>query len=160
MALDRDDQPVVRFNTLHSSVLAAGGLLQAGAKPLDRLVMEAVDPDLVLAGRSAKLGCRVDVDGVSEVTATERADLVALQVLHQRSTHRDVDDLLATADPEHGDLSFPGLAEHRQLRLVYLGFGVSKLLFPPLSIKGRIDIPPACQPTPVNAAHAPRTSTQ
>src|SRR5258708_12837058 len=116
MALDRDDQPVVRFNTLHSSVLAAGGLLQAGAKPLDRLVMEAVDPDLVLAGRSAKLGCRVDVDGVSEVTATERADLVALQVLHQRSTHGDVDDLLPAADPQPPDPPFPALPEPPHLR--------------------------------------------
>src|SRR5260370_12137166 len=83
MALDRDDQPVVRFNTLHSSVLAAGGLLQAGAKPLDRLVMEAVDPDLVLAGRSAKLGCRVDVDGGSEATAPHRADPFAPHSPHR-----------------------------------------------------------------------------
>src|SRR5450759_1703916 len=48
VTLHGDDKTVGGFDPLDSPVLAAGRLLQAVRKPLDRLVVKAVDADLVL----------------------------------------------------------------------------------------------------------------
>src|SRR5450759_3814405 len=48
VTLHGDDETVVGFDPLDCPVLAAGGLLQAVRKSLDRLVVEAVDADLSL----------------------------------------------------------------------------------------------------------------
>jgi len=46
-------------------------------------VVEAVDPDLVLAGGLAELRLRVDLDGVRQVAAAVPLDVVVFEVLHQ-----------------------------------------------------------------------------
>src|SRR5437588_547887 len=55
VALHRNDKPVVRLHALDGAVLALGGLVQARSQAADRLVVEAVDPDPVLARRVAQL---------------------------------------------------------------------------------------------------------
>src|SRR5450759_3451187 len=134
VALHRDDETVIGLDAFNGPVLAARRLLQPLCKPLDRLVVEAVDADLVLAGRPAQLGCWIDLDGVRQVAPPQRADLVTLQVLHQRAAHGDVDHLLPAADAEHRDGTLPGLAKHRQLCLVKLGVGFTDLVVAPLTI--------------------------
>src|SRR5450759_2280064 len=160
VTLHGDDETVVGLDTLDCPVLAAGGLLQAVRQPLDRLVVEAVDADLVLARRLAKLRRRVDLDGVGQVAAAERANFVTLQVLNQRAAHRDIDHLLPAADAEHRNLPFAGLAEQRQLGRVELRVGISKLLVPPLSIKGWVDVPPSRQQEPVKVRERSRSRHQ
>src|SRR3984893_9486266 len=150
MELDGEDEAVVRFQPLHGAVLSMRGLLQSGRKGSDCLVVEAVDADLVLARRSPQLGIGIDLDGVGEVAAPQRAHLVALEVLNQRAAHCDVDHLLAAADTEHGQLALAGLAEHRQLGFIKLGVGVSDLLVPLLPVKGRVDIPASWEQEPVD----------
>src|SRR6266849_1181604 len=62
MALHSNDKAVVRLDAFHGPVLAVGGLLQPLGQVLDRLMMQAVDADLVLAGRPTQLGRWIDVD--------------------------------------------------------------------------------------------------
>src|SRR6185312_10943345 len=50
VALDGDDEPVVRFQPLDRPVLAAGALVEPRRDGLDRLVVEAVDLDRGTAG--------------------------------------------------------------------------------------------------------------
>src|SRR5260221_2756207 len=141
MALHRNDKAVAGLDAFHGPVLAMRGLLQPLRQVLDGLVMQAVDPDLVFAGRSAQLGRWLDLDRVGQVAAPERAHLVALQMLHQRAAHRHVDHLLSTADTQNGQLAFTRLTEHRQLGFVELGVGIADLVVPPFSIEGRVDVP-------------------
>src|SRR2546430_7932153 len=70
MTLHRNDKPVVRLHAFDRTVLTLGGLMQARGEAADRLVVQAVDADLVLACGLAKLGRRVDLDGVRQVAAT------------------------------------------------------------------------------------------
>src|SRR5713101_7494708 len=150
MALHRNDKAVVRLDAFHGPVLAVGGLLQPFGQVLDRLVMQAVDPDLVLAGRPTQLGRWVDLNRVREVAAHEGAHLVTFQMLDQRAAHRHVDHLLTPADAQHRQLTLTRLTEHRQLGFVELGVGIADLLVPPLSIKGRIDVPASRQQEPID----------
>src|SRR5216683_2258658 len=141
MTLHSNDKPVVRLDAFDCAVLAGCGLLEPVSQVLDRLVVQAVDPDLVLTGRPSQLRRRIYLDRVREVTSPERAHLVALQMLNQRASHGDVDHLLPTANPEYWDVTFPGLAKHGQLGLVELGVGLAEIFVPPLSIKGRVHVP-------------------
>src|SRR5207245_9747716 len=76
---------------------------------------------LVLAGGMAELRAWIDdLDGVRKVTAAEASNIVVLEVLHQRSTQGNVDDLLAPADAEDGNLLLTCLLEQAKLRLVQL----------------------------------------
>src|SRR5260370_9145546 len=148
-ALDSNDKPVVRLDAFDCAVLAGCGLLEPVSQVLDRLVVQAVDPNLVLAGRPSQLRRRIYLDRVREVTAPERAHLVALQVLTQRAAHGDVDHLLAAADAEHRECALPRLAKKRQLGLIQLRVGLADLFVSPLSVKGRIDVPAAWKEQPV-----------
>src|SRR5712692_11021400 len=150
MALHGNDKAVAGLDAFDGPVLAVGGLLQPFSQVLDRLVVQAVDPNLVLAGGSPQLRGRIDLDGVRQVAAPERPHLVTLQMLNQRTAHGNVDHLLASADAEHRQLALARLSEHQQLGLVELGVGLPDLLVPPLSIKGRIDIPAPGQQEPVD----------
>src|SRR5579859_550001 len=141
VALDGDDQAIIRLDALDRSVLAGRRLVQAGSQLLDRLVVEAVDPDLVLARGLAQLGCRLDLDRVGQVVAAVGPNVVVLEVLHERAAHGDVDDLLATADAQHGQLPLPSLLEHEQLGVVQFAVDGTDLLVLVLSVQGRIDVP-------------------
>src|SRR5713226_10236615 len=105
MTLHCNDKPVVRLDAFDRAVLAGGGLLEPISQVLDRLVVQAVDPDLVLTGCSPQLRRRIDLDRVREVTAPQRAHLVTLQMLNQRAAHGDVDHLLAAADAQHREVT-------------------------------------------------------
>src|ERR1051326_940903 len=118
MALDGDDQAVVRLHAFDRPVLAGGRLVQPCRQLLDGLVVEAVDPDLVLAGGLPELRARFDLDGVREVVPAVLTHVVVLQVLDQRAAHGHVDHLLPAADAQDGQLALPGLLEHPQLGLV------------------------------------------
>src|SRR4029077_4654754 len=48
VALDGDDQTIVRLHPLDRAVLAGGGLLEPVRQVLDGLMVQAVDADLVL----------------------------------------------------------------------------------------------------------------
>src|SRR5260370_13628728 len=87
MTLHSNDKPVVRLDAFDCAVLAGCGLLEPVSQVLDRLVVQAVDPDLVLAGRLPQLRRRIYLDRVREVAAPERAHLVTLQILNQRAAH-------------------------------------------------------------------------
>src|SRR5712692_2611581 len=150
VALHRNDKAVAGLDALDGAILAVGGLLQAVSQVLDRLVVQAVDPDLVLAGCASQLGRGIDLDRVREVAAAQRAHLVTLQMLHERAAHGDIDHLLAPADAEHRQITLARLSEHRELGLVELGVGLPDLLVPPLSIEGRIDVPAARQEEPID----------
>src|SRR6266849_3417360 len=52
VTLDRDNQAVVRLHRFHGAIFAARGLLKTRCQLLDRLMVKAVDPDLVLARRA------------------------------------------------------------------------------------------------------------
>src|SRR5438270_13940742 len=105
VALHRNDKPVVGLHAFDRAVLSLRGLVQPWGEAADSLVVEAVDADLVLAGGMAELRAWIDdLDGVRTVTAAEASNIVVLEVLHQRSTQGDVDDLLAPADAEDGNL--------------------------------------------------------
>src|SRR5712692_4994672 len=143
VALDGNDQSVVRLHGLHGAIFAVRGLLQARGKLLDRLMMKTVNPYLVLAGGAAELRGGVDLDGVSQMAAPQRAHVVVLEMLHQRTAHGDVDHLLSPADTKHGDLVRPGLAKQAQLGLVQLGVDRTHLLVLLLPIQRGIDVPAA-----------------
>src|SRR5712692_8787311 len=96
MALHGDDQTVVGLDRFHGAVVASRRLLQARRQRSNRLVVKAVDPDLVLACRLSQLGRGVDLDAVGEVAAPEGPHIMVLQVLHERAAHGHVDHLLAT----------------------------------------------------------------
>src|SRR4029077_5140213 len=66
VALDGDDQAVVRLHPLHRAVLGRSCLLEPVGQALDRLMVQAVDADLVLARSPAQLRVRVDIDGVGQ----------------------------------------------------------------------------------------------
>src|SRR5690348_11661637 len=101
VTLHRNDKPVVGLHAFDRPVLPLRRLVQARREAADRLVVEAVDADLVLAGGMAQLRAGIDdLDGVREVAAPEAADVVVLQVLDERAAQRDVDHLLAPADAE------------------------------------------------------------
>src|ERR1700674_3858682 len=87
---------------------------------------------------------------MSEVAPPERPDLMALQVLHERAAHGDVDHLLPATDAEHGDLPFARLTKQVQLGLVELGVGLAQILVAPLSIKRRIHVPTSWQQEPID----------
>ena len=55
MALHRDDQAVGRFNRLNRAIVVSGCWNEPGGKLAYRLVMEAVDADLVIAGGATQL---------------------------------------------------------------------------------------------------------
>src|SRR5437588_4272230 len=143
VALDRHDQAVVRLGALDRSVLTGRRLVQARSQLPDSLVVEAVDPDLVLARGPAQLRRRLDLDRVSQVVAAMVADVMCFEVLHQRAAHGDIDDLLPAADAQHRQLALPSLLEHEQLGLVQLGVDGADLLVLLLSIQQRIDVPAA-----------------
>src|ERR1051326_3587413 len=145
MALDGDDQAVVRLHALDCPVLAGGRLVQPCRQLLDGLVVKAVDPDLVLAGGLAELRGRLNLDGVGEVVAAVLAHVVVIQVLDQRAAHGHVDDLLAAADAEDGQLALPGLLEHPQLGLVQVAVDGADLLVLGLTVQRRGDGPAAGQ---------------
>src|SRR3989442_1692022 len=148
VTLHGDDQAIVRLHPFDRAVLAGGGLLEPVRQVLDRLMVQAVDPDLVLTGRPAQLGRRIYVDRVREVAAAQRAHLVTLEMLNQRASHGDVDDLLAATDAEHREPTLSRLVKKRQLGLIELRVGLSEILVPPLSVKGRIDVPAAWEEQP------------
>src|SRR6185437_9118978 len=110
------------------SVLPVRGAAQARRKLLDRLVVEGIDANPVLARGTAELGCRVDLDCVREMAAAVVADVVVVEVLDERTAHRDVDDLLAAADAEHGEVPLAGLCEEPQLGVVEIAVDRTKLL--------------------------------
>src|SRR6266568_6679338 len=143
MTLHRNDKPVIGLHAFHRAVLAFGGLMQARGQASDGLVMEAVDPDLVLAGGVAELGSGIDLDGMGEVASPVTADIVMVEVLDQRASQRNVDDLLTAADAQHGDLLLARLLEKRQLCLVQLTVDRPNLVVLHLSVEGGVDIPSA-----------------
>src|SRR2546423_2036468 len=143
VALDRHDQAVVRLDALDRSVLTGRRLVQARSQLLDSLVVEAVDPDLVLARGLAELRRRLDLDRVSQVVAPVLADVVRFEVLHEGAAHRDVDHLLPAADAQHRQLALPSLLEHEQLGLVQLAVDGADLLVLLLPVQQRIDVPAA-----------------
>src|SRR5260370_1546627 len=69
MALHGDDETVVRLHPFDCAVLAGGGLLDPVSQVLDGLVVEAVDPGLVLTRRTTQLTRWIDVDPVRQVAA-------------------------------------------------------------------------------------------
>src|SRR5260370_26746439 len=157
MTLHSNDKPVVRLDAFDCAVLAGCGLLEPVSQVLDRLVVQAVDPDFVLTGCSPQLRRRIYLDRVREVTAPERAHLVALQVLNQRAAHGDVDHLLAAADAEHRQVTRARLPEQRKLGLVQLAVGLAEVLVPPLSIEGQIQVPAPREHAPIEAGQLSRT---
>ena len=74
-------------------------------------MVEAVDAELLIPGGATKLRAGLDLDRVREVAAAELPDLVPVEVLLEGSTHRDVDNLLAAADPHHRQVLLARLAE-------------------------------------------------
>ena len=64
MALNGNYEAVVGLDAFHRAIFAARGLLQSLAELLDRLVVKAVDADLMLACRLTQLRRRVDLDRV------------------------------------------------------------------------------------------------
>src|ERR1700694_1761797 len=59
VTLHRNDEAVVRLNGLDPPVLSSRPLVNARGELADRLVVQAVDPDLVLARRPTELRGRV-----------------------------------------------------------------------------------------------------
>src|SRR5712692_4904485 len=118
VALHRNDKAVVGLDAFNGAVVAVGGLLEPVGQLLDSLMVKAVDPDLVLAGRPPQLRRRIHLDRVRQVAAPQRAHLVTLQMLNQRASHGHVDDLLAAADAQHREPTLSRLVEKRQLGLV------------------------------------------
>src|SRR5207245_9423734 len=78
------------------------------------------------------------------------AHVVVVQVLDQRPAQRDVDHLLAAADPEHGDLLRPRLLEQSKLCLVELAVDRADLLVLLLSVEGRVHVPAPREPEAVH----------
>src|SRR2546430_1665033 len=160
MALHRNDKAVIRLHALDRAVLALRRLVQAGGETADGLVVEAVDPDLVLAGGVAQLGRRVDLDGVGEVAPPMVTDVVILEVLDERSAERDVDHLLAAADAQHRQLLVAGLAEQPELGLVEVTVDGAYLLVFLLAVEGRVDIPAARQQEPIHLGQLGRAGRE
>ena len=104
MTLDGNDKAVLGLDALDGAVLAFGGLVEPGSQPADCLVVKAVDADLVLAGGMAELGARIHLDRVRQVAAPVAAYVVVVEVLDERATKGDVDDLLPAADAEDGEI--------------------------------------------------------
>src|SRR5438132_3740826 len=145
VALHSNDKAVVGLDSLDCAVVASGCLQEAWCKGLHRLVMEAVHADPVLARGASKLRRRIDLDGVREVAAADRAGVVVIEMLHERAAQRDIDHLLTSADPEHRQLTLARLSEQRQLGLVELRIGLPDLLVRSLPVERRIDVPAAWQ---------------
>jgi hypothetical protein len=142
VTLHRNDKPVVGLHAFDGVVLALRRLVQPRRQALDRLVVEAVDADLVLAGRVAELRRGVDLNGVSQVLAAVTAHVVVVEVLHQRTAQGYVDHLLAAADAEDRQLPLARLLEEPQLGLVQLAVDGSDLVVLRLAVEGRVDVPP------------------
>src|SRR6266852_5224975 len=73
VTLHRNDEAVVGLDAFDGAVVARGGLLQPFSQVLDSLVVQAVDPALVLAGRPPQLRRRIYLDRVREVAAPKGA---------------------------------------------------------------------------------------
>src|ERR1700674_1001525 len=86
VALHRNDEAVVRLNGLDRPVLSSRRLMKARRELANRLVVQAVDSDLVLARGLPQLRGRVHLDGVGEVVAAETPHVVVLEVLDRKST--------------------------------------------------------------------------
>ena len=76
MTLHSDDQSILGLNAFHGAVLPARGLVESWRQPSNRLMVKAVHANLVLAGRTAQLGERVHLDGVSQVATAVLAHVV------------------------------------------------------------------------------------
>src|SRR5256885_11599835 len=156
VTLHRNDKPVIGLHAFDRAVLALRCLVQSGRQAADRLVVEAVDAHLVLAGGLAQLGRRVDLDGVGQVAAAEAANIVVVEVLHKRPSKSDVDHLLAATDAEHGDRLLPSLLEQAELGLVQLAVDRPGLVVLLLAVERRVYIPPAGQQEAVHVRQRPR----
>src|SRR5690348_4274522 len=143
VALHGNDKPVVRLDAFHRSVVTPGRLVQARREAGDRLVVEAVHPDVVLACGVAELGAWIDLDRVREVAAAVVADVVVIEMLDQRAAQGDVDDLLTAADAEDRQLLLMRLLEEAQLGLVELAVDRPDLVVLGLAVEGRVDVPTA-----------------
>src|SRR5260370_7732030 len=84
VTLHSNDKAVVGLDAFHGPVLAGGGLLEPLSQVLDRLVVQAVDPDLVLAGRPPQLRRRIHLDRVPDVASPPLTPPVPPHILHQR----------------------------------------------------------------------------
>src|SRR5487761_115427 len=149
VALHGNDQAVVRLEPFDRAVVSGRGLPQPRGHGPHCLVVKAVDPDLTSFSRMPQLGGWIDRGRVGEVLPAKRADLVAIEVLQQGSTHRHVDHLLATADTKYRDLLVPGQPEKPDLGLVQLGVDGPDFRVGLLTVKSWIDIPPSRQQQPV-----------
>src|SRR6266566_8102842 len=145
MALDRDDETVGGLHGFDRAVVAASRLNKAWGKRSNRLVMEAVDSDLVLAGSAAQLGAGIDLDGVRQVAAAVPPDLVAFEVLQEGSTHRDVDHLLTPADAQDRHIPLASLLKEPELRVIELPVDRPDLRVGLLSVESGVDVPAARQ---------------
>ena len=76
-----------------------------------------------------------------QVAAAIPPDLVAFQVLHEGSTHRDVDHLLTPADAEDRQTLLARLLEEPQLGVVELAVDRPDLGIRLFSVEGRVDVP-------------------
>src|SRR5260370_36667670 len=71
MTLHSNDKPVVRLHAFDCDVLAGCGLLEPVSQVLDRLMVQAVDPDLELTGCPPRLRRRTYLDRGREVSAPQ-----------------------------------------------------------------------------------------
>src|SRR5712691_5194630 len=145
MALHSDDQSVRRLHGFHRAVFPGRRLHQPRSELADRLVMQAVDADPVLAGRAPKLRPGIDLDRVREVASAERTDLMSVEVLLQRAAHGDVDDLLAAADAHHRKTLLARLPKETELGVVELAVDRADLWVGLLAVESGVDVPSAWQ---------------
>jgi len=78
---------------------------------------------------------------VCEVVSPELPDLVPVEVLLKGSPHRDVDHLLAAADPHHREAPVACLRKQTQLCLVQLAVDRPDLWVRLLAVEGGVDVP-------------------
>ena len=80
-------------------------------------MVEAVDGELAAARGAREQRALLDVHGM-QVDREARAGVVAVDVLDEVAAHRDVRELQAAADAEHGQAGAARGREQRQLVLV------------------------------------------
>src|SRR3979490_2539185 len=91
-----------------------------------------------------------------QVAPAVSPDFVAVEVLDQGSAHGNVDDLLAAADPQHGQASIPRLREKPELCVVELLVDPPQLGVWRFAVAGGINVPSAGQQKAVDLGQACR----
>jgi hypothetical protein len=126
MALDANDKPVIRtLDCLDQTLVRARRHDEAGRYITHRLMVKAVDPSSRTVESRTEARGRIDGDGVSQKVPSKLADLVAFftgplrrNILVERPSGCDRQELDAAADAENGHAVPEGVARQRELEII------------------------------------------